>query len=261
MNTNFSLKKKLSLGFSLISLLSLAVCGVASYYFTGSLIQRLTVKSLNDQIMGVDSAIQVSFDENQEHQTKLMDYWGVKVSAMARLDLAKTQNKIIENQITHEKITLPIPTLTLDGKDIDSHDFVDRVASEVGTATTLFINIPDKGLVRASTSIRNKEGARNINTLIPTTSEVYQAVSDGKRYVGRALVVGQWYVTAYEPLVKEGKLIGAFFMGIPETSSLRIKSYLKEQKILQSGYFYILDSKGNFLLHPNKECHSFLGYK
>lgn len=253
MNTNISLKKKLSVGFSLISLFSLALCGVASYYFTGALIQRLTVKNLNDQIMGVDSAIRVSFGENQDHQNKLMEYWGAKVNGMVGVDRGRTQNKLIENQVTHDKNTMSIPVLTLDGKNIDSHEFVDRVAGEVGTAVTLFINVPEKGLVRASTSIRNKEGLRLIDTMIPTSSEVYKTIAEGKRYLGRAQVMGTWYVTSYEPLTKDGKLIGAFFMGVPETSSARIKGFLKEQKILQSGYFYILDSQGNFLLHPNKE--------
>ena len=65
-------------------------------------------------------------------------------------------------------------------------------------------------------------------------------------------------MASYEPIVLNGQVRGAFFMARKNTSEKLIKEYLRHRKILETGYFYILDSSGTVLLHPSKEGQNLL---
>jgi two-component system NtrC family sensor kinase len=81
---------------------------------------------------------------------------------------------------------------------------------DIGTAT-LFLDD-----VRISTNVRNKDGSRAIGTRL--AEDVYQqVVLEGKPWIGRAFVVNNWYITAYEPIRNVGgKVIGILYVGILE---------------------------------------------
>ena len=87
--------------------------------------------------------------------------------------------------------------LTYDGKDI-------------GTATIF------QDDVRVSTNVRNEDGRRAIGTRV--SEEVYnQVVIDGLPWIGRAYVVNNWYMTAYEPIRDiNDNIIGILYVGILE---------------------------------------------
>jgi two-component system, NtrC family, sensor kinase len=102
-----------------------------------------------------------------------------------------------------------------------NYDIVDEVkqtvfqgavykSRDIGTAT-IFQND-----VRISTNVHNSDGSRAIGTRI--AADVYeQVVVNGKQYVGRAFVVNDWYITAYEPIKDyDGKIIGILYVGILE---------------------------------------------
>ncbi len=81
---------------------------------------------------------------------------------------------------------------------------------DIGTAT-LFQND-----VRISTNVRNTDGSRAIGTRV--SEEVYnQVFLKGDPWIGRAYVVNDWYITAYEPIrnVKR-EIIGILYVGVLE---------------------------------------------
>ena len=116
-------------------------------------------------------------------------------------------------------------TVFVNGKKADA-GVVDNWAAESGEAVTLFVRT-NSGIYRMATSVKKPDGSRNVGTYIPETSNVFKALAKKERYIGRAQVAGAWYITAYEPIIKNGELVGAFFMGTPETSYAKIKEYLK----------------------------------
>lgn len=81
---------------------------------------------------------------------------------------------------------------------------------ELGTVT-IFQND-----VRISTNVKNADGSRAITTR--ASSEVASEVLDrGIIYRGRAFVVNDWYLSAYEPILDpQGKTIGMLYVGILE---------------------------------------------
>jgi two-component system NtrC family sensor kinase len=81
---------------------------------------------------------------------------------------------------------------------------------ETGTAT-IFL-----GDLRISTNVRTENGDRAIGTRV--SAEVSDRVlTGGGRWVERAFVVNDWYVTAYEPIRDvSGEIVGMLYVGMLE---------------------------------------------
>ncbi len=89
---------------------------------------------------------------------------------------------------------------------------------DVGTATIF------QDDVRISTNVMNKDGSRAIGTRI--MQEVYdQVIFNGQPWIGRAYVVNNWYITAYEPIEDLNRQrVGILYVGILEQKYLDIKT-------------------------------------
>ncbi|MGA1826039.1 MAG: cache domain-containing protein [bacterium] len=102
-----------------------------------------------------------------------------------------------------------------------NYEIVDRIKQ------TVFQNIKYKGKdigtvtlfqddLRISTNVMNENGERAIGTRV--SEEVYnQVVLHAKKWIGRAYVVNNWYIAAYEPIRNfNNKIIGMLYVGILE---------------------------------------------
>jgi two-component system NtrC family sensor kinase len=88
---------------------------------------------------------------------------------------------------------------------------------DIGTATIF------QDDVRISTNVENEDGSRAIGTRV--SEEVYNyVVKKGGTWTGRAYVVNNWYITAYEPIKNiNNEIIGILYVGILEQKYLDIK--------------------------------------
>jgi len=109
-----------------------------------------------------------------------------------------------------------------------NHEIVDKIketvfqdmtykGENIGTAT-IFQND-----VRISTNVKNADGTRAIGTRI--AEEVYNKIFlEGKPWIGRAYVVNNWYITAYEPIRNiNHQIIGILYVGMLEQKYQDIK--------------------------------------
>jgi len=159
------------------------------------------------------------------------------------------------NQVTGEVTPVSVPLWKV-GKTVLTGDtrFVDEVQNLVGGTCTIFQRIEGNRLLRTSTNVIGKQGKRGIGTYIPEDSPVTRAILDGLPYKGRAFVVDDWYITAYEPLKgKDGSVIGALYVGVKEQSAHSFKGEIKGIRVGYTGYVYIMDSAGNLKVHPAQE--------
>ncbi len=111
----------------------------------------------------------------------------------------------------------------LTGGKVVNRDFelVDKIADMVfesqggdgRPAGTVTIFLDD---IRVSTNVLDQKGERAIGTRV--SDKVYDGVvRNGKRWIGRAFVVTDWSLTAYEPITNTGEeIIGILYVGIPE---------------------------------------------
>ena len=111
---------------------------------------------------------------------------------------------------------------------------------------TIFQKIND-GFLRISTNVTTKNGERAIGTYIPNTSEVAKTILEGKTYYGRAFAVGEWYLTAYEPIVLNNEVKGILCVGVKEMDYAFVKSFFSQKKFFDSGYPFIIQEDGNML--------------
>ncbi|MFA6508752.1 MAG: Cache 3/Cache 2 fusion domain-containing protein, partial [Treponemataceae bacterium] len=82
-----------------------------------------------------------------------------------------------------------------------------------------------------------------------TPSPVISSVLAGKRFDGRAFVMGSWHVAVYAPLKDtSGAVIGMAYVGRPEDESGTLKKRIIATKVGQTGYVYVLDSNGNYII-------------
>ncbi|MBE9474418.1 MAG: cache domain-containing protein [Chloroflexi bacterium] len=90
------------------------------------------------------------------------------------------------------------------------YEEVQYEGKDIGTATIF------QDDVRISTNVKNEDGSRALGTRV--TEEVYnQVVNEGEPWIGRAYVVNDWYITAYEPIRDvANKIIGILYVGVLE---------------------------------------------
>jgi len=103
--------------------------------------------------------------------------------------------------------------MVLDGNHVvnGNNEIVDSIAALLGGDVTIF-----QGDTRISTTVKKEDGSRAVGTQA-AGDVVERVLKQGQRYVGRAWVVNDWYVTAYDPLRDPtGQVIGMLFVGIPE---------------------------------------------
>ncbi|MDD5456635.1 MAG: methyl-accepting chemotaxis protein [Candidatus Margulisbacteria bacterium] len=133
---------------------------------------------------------------------------------------------------------------------------VDSVKELVGGTCTIFQRMNDAGdMLRVATNVLKKDGSRAIGTYIPVmqpdgkANPVLTKVLNGDTYTGKAFVVNDWYMTAYKPLFNsEKKVIGMLYVGVPQRDLQQIKSDVTNIKIGQTGYVFILDSNGTYIV-------------
>jgi len=125
--------------------------------------------------------------------------------------------------ILHAATALPGRRLALVGGQLLNRNvgFVDRIqhlvyppgslpANSRG-ATTLFL-----GDVRIATTVKLPQGERAIGTRV-SGAVAEQVLEHGQMWLDRALVVGDWYVSGYQPLLdSRGERVGMLYVGFLE---------------------------------------------
>jgi signal transduction histidine kinase len=115
-------------------------------------------------------------------------------------------------------------------------------------------------MLRVSTNVQTLEGTRAIGTYIPkvnpdgTFNPVVSTLLKGQTYQGRAFVVNKWYITAYEPIVdKSNAVVGALYVGIPQESVTSLRQAIMDTQVGKTGYVYVVDSKGEYVISDGGE--------
>jgi len=162
------------------------------------------------------------------------------------------------NQDDKSARKISIPSMKMNGRNVAyNYEGVDKVQKMLGVTCTIFQVIPE-GLLRISTNVK-KDGVRAVGTYIPASSQVYETVMRGEIFRGRAMVVGKWYLTAYEPIKdNRGNIVGALYVGMDEKLCQKpLLDSISKLVIGKTGYVYILDgsegkNKGDYILSAGR---------
>lgn len=164
------------------------------------------------------------------------------------------------NQVTNQKTSVTLPRLYLGetwlGKNTNtsiSTPVVDEMLSLVDARATIFQIMNEQGdLLRVATNVQNSNGSRAIATYIPAVQEdgsanpIVSAIQQGKTYYGNANVVGEWYVSVYQPIYDDSnKMIAVLFIGIKQQSVQSLRDAVIGLKIGQDGFVYVVRGSGS----------------
>lgn len=128
---------------------------------------------------------------------------------------------------------------------------VDQLKQSTGNVASIFLLHKDK-LVRISTNV-SINGKRVVGTYINSDSEQYRKIINNEEYSGDIIIEGIAYVTRMKPLLnKDNKVIGAIGIGNTILNAF-LDETLSKIKLGKTGYIYILDSKGNVIVHPSRK--------
>ncbi len=157
------------------------------------------------------------------------------------------------NQFSHKSYNINIKQLLWNNKLLlTTNDFTDEVHSIIGGTTTIFQKI-DSGYIRISTNVLNNDGTNAVGTFIPNSSVVAKSINSNNKYYGRAYVVNSWYITAYEPILLDNKIIGALYVGGKEKDIIKLLTTINSLKIGTTGFSFVIDNDGETIFIQDKK--------
>lgn len=236
-----------------VTILAVLIPGIVNFIQVNSGLVKIGKSS----IVSVSDAVLNSLElQNKLVQEKLNTDLSLLTASLKRrggfsLDKDWPREEKIINQVTKVSEEVTIPSLKV-GEIVLNNSFglVDNFQEINGGTATIFQVLPDK-LLRISTNVRKQDGKRAVGTYIPASSPVYQTVMRGETFKGRAYVVDAWYLTAYQPMRDaQGNIVAVIYVG-KKILTPAIKQMLDDTKAAGKGYFFVYNSKGDLLLHPN----------
>ncbi len=157
------------------------------------------------------------------------------------------------DQISKKTKDYLIDEWSMNGKPIyENFEIVDLIKAKSVETATIFQKIED-GYLRISTNVITNNGERAIGTFIPNSSEVIKTIEKGKTFYGRAFVVNDWYLTAYEPIFLNGDIKGILYVGVKESNYDFLKRTFSNKTYYTSGYPFIINKSGDIIIHPTHE--------
>ena len=242
----------LFLGFSIVIILTLL--GVYIYNSQSNKIIEDTNIRMYEQVDDLKKLIQLQINERQT-QIEISIKIALEIFNKGELSIKDDKSISVEakNQITLDTKNLLLPSILIDNKPIyNSTEIVDKITEITHAKATIFQKI-DGGFLRIATTVNNANGVRAVGTYIPDSSPVVQAIEKGEGFSGRAFVVDDWYRTAYKPFKISDKLSGMIFVGVPEKDLKNLKTVFSSKKYFESGYPFIVNKEGKFIIHPKNE--------
>lgn len=263
-----SIKNKILLmGVVLVILPVLAMLGTLSFQKTN--LQQKVSKETNAQWQSqLRAIVKDAYAMSQSHQEASEQYLKRNLNIVRHTIetrggiqlMTESVSWSAKNQFTQDSVDVVLPKFALGDSwigQVESKDtyspVVDDVSHLAGGACTIFQKMNARGdMLRVATSVINKEGKRAIGTYIPASgpdgkpNAVVATVLKGGVFLGKAFVVDQWYITAYEPLKdKSGDVVGMSFVGIPQAEVIAsLRKSIMGIKISENGYVYVLGSIG-----------------
>ncbi len=117
------------------------------------------------------------------------------------------------------EITVADGRLLVGGRDVaQDHAVVDKISALVHASATIFV-----GDTRLSTTVKKADGTRAVGTQL-APGPVHDAVLKARKpYRGEADILGQRYLTAYDPILdKTGAVVGILYVGLNEAGYLAV---------------------------------------
>ncbi len=150
-----------------------------------------------------------------------------------------------------------LPNLKMGNIQITGNDrVIDDISAMFGGTATIFAKL-DESFIRISTNVKQKDGSRAIGTPLNPDGEAVSQLRNGKSFHGTVDVLGEPYITYYEPLFDStGHVIGAYNVGYKADTQV-LRDILEPIHQLKTGFAAVLDAQNKIRfvsshISPNK---------
>ncbi len=223
---------------------------------------QLTDYALIEQIRDVNHLMEEENNSAQQHVDMALKLAKIHIHSLGKI--SEVADEFTEytaiNQEDKTTYAVKVNNWHINNKVIqNSTEIVDYIKEQSVETATIFQKIP-QGYLRISTNVMNANNERATGTFIPNNSPVAKIIESGKAYHGRANVVGSRYLTAYEPIIIDGKIKGILYVGIKDNMLEKLESAFADKQYFKAGYPYIIADDGTFLMHPEKKGQSGVEY-
>ncbi len=238
-----SINKKFSIliGITILSLMMIFTIFMISN-INKNLIKELE-SNLQIQVNNYHQTAQIYNDSLEENSLKL-----INIFEKSFLNLRKKGNRKV-------KIN-GVETLALfDGFSRLNKNFqpVDHFTNLTGAVSAVYVKDKNE-YIRITSSLKNEKGERILLDKLNPNEKIYKDIESNSKFIGLEKIAGKDYMSVYTPIIREGEILGALYIGYDFTKGLEtLKKKLKEVVIGDTGYIYILDDKGNLILHKSLE--------
>jgi methyl-accepting chemotaxis protein len=233
---NITINKKIIAFALILTILPMTAVGIFAYEQTASAIREQLHERLDEQVSMEGQYVDAVFSVAQE-------------SMVADIAIAQ------EHFNTFGDASISDGDMVLGSDYVVNGDtaIVDHIQEQSGGIVTIF-QVHEGSASRIATTALDSDGERAIGTTL--SSDIYSTVvSGGKAYIGRSNVLGDYYLSYYDPVKdSSGKVIGIISVAIPEEIyRLKIKEQMSTIVFGETGYMYVMDSNGDVIIHPSIE--------
>ncbi|HPX61457.1 MAG TPA: Cache 3/Cache 2 fusion domain-containing protein [Deltaproteobacteria bacterium] len=248
--------------FAAVALLGLAVWQSGQYNrLAQNEVEQLISADLDHITEGVYNLVRTeneAFQQQVSYNLKIARYMLKNAGGISFSPETVRWNAV--NQLSLQAVDVRLPKMMVGNRWLGQNSsisvptpLVDDISSLVSETTTVFQRMNRQGdMLRVATTVVGKNGRRAIGTYIPaiapdgTKNPVIEMVTRGETYHGRAFVVNDWYLTAYEPIRDAtGEIVGMLYGGVPQKYvEARLRQAILQTRVGKTGYVYVLSGKG-----------------
>ncbi len=242
----------------------------ASAYINNTM-QEMIIEDLTHVIRDFYSLCETANDFTQQYVNHSLNIAHEKLYQQGQVKLvSKKITWHAVNQFDGQQSDILLPKMAIgrswlgQNKDINIQTaVVDDVKTLLGATCTIFQRMNEQGdMLRVATNVETLDHSRAIGTYIPAVNPdgsdnpVIASVMMGKTFHGRAYVVNNWYLTAYETIKDENEtIIGMLYVGVKQESAESFRESILRTKVGNKGYLYALgssgDQKGQYIISKN----------
>ena len=260
--------------FSLLIVILPTLCLFSAAYINNSNLKETVIQQTNEMAHDdldhiVSNVYAMAQSQNQLAEEMIENAMKISESILKEKgDVSFDEKNMIDwnavNQFTKEVTRKSLPAMLVGGNWLGQNrsmqtlaPIVDKTRDLAVETCTIFQRMNTQGdMLRVSTNVQKTDGDRAIGTFIPavnpdgSSNGVVSSILNGKPFRGRAFVVNDWYLTAYDPIYDpEDKNVGILYVGIKQkTVSKSLMDEIQKIRVGKTGYVYVLDSKGNYVV-------------
>jgi methyl-accepting chemotaxis protein len=242
----------LQVGLSFAALM--IIIGFITTSFQNKYITQNATKEMNNEINNIRDFLEMQISGNQKLVSTSLVLAHNYIYGLGTINEESVKLSFnAVNQVSKESKKVAVNRWTIAGTPLQNNTaLVDRIKSMSVETATIFQKI-DGGYLRISTNVMKTDGSRATGTYIPDSSPVIKTIEKGETFYGRAFVVNDWYLTAYEPIKVKGEIKGILYVGVREKDMALLEKILKKKKYFENGYPFIAAEDGTLIIHPTSK--------